>query len=73
MKIKAFIKPNAKLESVTIDQDNLYTIKVNAAPVEGQANLRAAKLLAQHFKVSKSKVVLEKGHKSRYKIFKIQI
>lgn len=77
MKIRAKVKPNSKKGPLIVQtQDEtgeIFEIFVRESAVEGRANLAVLKILAEHFKVSKSKVHLEKGTKSRIKIFEIEI
>ena len=73
MKIQVSVKPNSKQEFVGIGDDGVYIVRVNAPPVEGKANKRVIELLAKEFGVSKSKVTLRSGHKSKIKVFEIQL
>jgi uncharacterized protein (TIGR00251 family) len=71
MKINVKVKLKSKLESIeTIDEQN-YIVKVNAKPVDGEANTRVQELLSHYFKCPKSHVKLLKGHKSKLKVFEI--
>jgi uncharacterized protein YggU (UPF0235/DUF167 family) len=45
---------------------------VNAPPVDDKANHRVIELLAEHLGKPKSAIVLERGHKSKKKIFTIK-
>lgn len=47
MKITVVVKPNARHESVEIQGDGTYLIRVNAPPQEGRANERVIELLAE--------------------------
>ena len=44
---------------------------VKEAPEDGKANNKIAELLAQHFRVSKSKVKLLRGASGKLKLFEI--
>lgn len=71
MKIHAAIKPNSKhVESVAL-VDGVYEVRVKAFAIEGRANERVLELLATYFKISKSRIRLTKGAKSKYKVFEI--
>ena len=48
-----------------------YTVSVKEKPVEGRANEAIIKLLAEHFKVSRSQVRLISGATSKRKVFEI--
>ncbi|MEZ4870658.1 MAG: DUF167 domain-containing protein [Bdellovibrionales bacterium] len=72
MKLKVTVKPNSKNESVEFSED-VCTVRVNSPPVDGKANKRVTELLAKHYGVAKSKISLISGHKSKIKIFSIDI
>jgi uncharacterized protein len=71
MKIKVYIKPNAKKNEVLPQPDGSYIVRVNAPAVDGKANAQLIEVLAGHFKKSKSSVVLTVGARSRNKIVEI--
>ena len=71
MKITVKVKPNAKKESVELQPDGSYLVRVNAPPVEGKANERVVALLAEHLKKRKSALTLLSGHKGKSKIFSV--
>lgn len=76
MKIRCKIKPNSKkgnlIRKATDENGDFYEIFVRDPAVEGKANLAVIKLLAKEFNVSKSRVSLKTGTKSRFKIFEIE-
>ena len=76
MKIRCNIKPNSKkgnlIRKATDENGDFYEIFVRDPAVEGKANLAVIKLLAKEFNVSKSRVSLKTGTKSRFKIFEIK-
>ncbi len=63
--------PNSKRPRIEKDLFGGLHIYVNQPPLEGKANKAVAEVLAEHFKVSKSKVVLIRGEKSKQKTFLI--
>ena len=71
MKIFVKVKPNSKEERLEKMDENNYSVWVKEKPREGRANLAAIKILAEHFGVSKSNVILLKGRTSKQKIFEI--
>lgn len=71
-KIQVKIKPNSRVESIEKGEDGVYLARVNAPPIEGKANTRLIELLAQHFKVPKSKIEITQGTKSRIKTVTIK-
>ena len=72
MPIKIKVLPrSAKSEVVGEMADGVLKIKLTTPPVDGKANEELIKLLAKHFKVSKSSIEILKGLKSKNKIVEI--
>ena len=72
MKIKIQIIPNAsRNEVISRNDDGEYKVKVQAPPVDGAANKNLIKFIAGTVGVSKSKVRIVSGIKSRKKILEI--
>lgn len=73
MKILVRIKPGSKkgplVERVSDDELLVY---VKERAVEGQANDALIKILSDFFDTPKTRISIEKGHKSRQKIVKIE-
>jgi len=65
--------PNSRTNEVKELGVNVLKVKVAAPPIRGRANEELIKLLAKHFKVHKSSVILLKGLTDRKKIFGIGI
>ena len=76
MKIRCKIKPNSKkgnlIKRSQDENGEFFEIFVRESAIEGKANLVVIKLLSEEFSVSKSKVSLKTGVKSRFKIFEIK-
>lgn len=73
MQVYAIIKPNSKhREGVLEVSDGNLIIYTKEPPIEGRANQAAAKLVAEHFGVSKSSVRLVRGETSKYKVFEVE-
>ena len=49
-----------------------FEIFVREPAVEGKANAGVVKILSEHFGVAKTRISLEKGSKSKFKIFEIK-
>ena len=73
MRVKVKAKPKAKKEGVKKLSEELLEVRVNAPPEKGKANERIRELLAEYFKVPKSKVKLVKGETSKEKIFEVEL
>ncbi len=63
------IPPPLKLIS---DKADFYTVSVKERPVDGRANEAVTKLLAEHFKISRSQIKLVSGATSKSKVFEIK-
>lgn len=76
MKIRCKIKPNSKkgnlIQKSQDENGEFFEIFIREPAIEGKANLAVIKLLSEEFGVSKSKVSLKTGVKSRFKIFEIE-
>ena len=76
MKIRCKIKPNSKkgnlIQKSQDENGEFFEIFIREPAIEGKANLAVIKLLAKEFGVSKSRVSLKTGTKSRFKIFEIE-
>jgi len=71
MKLSIIVKPNSRQNLVTKNANDSYTVKLTALAKEGKANKLLIKLLSAHFKVSKSKILILSGEKSKRKIVEI--
>ena len=54
------------------EEQEWYTVLVKEQPIEGRANEAITKLLAEHFKVSRSQVRLISGATSKRKVFEVK-
>ena len=73
MLIGVHVIPNAKQAVVTKISETSYEIRVDETALRGRANRRLVEVLSDHFKVSKSRVSIVKGEKSREKIVEIDL
>lgn len=72
MRILCKVTPKAKSNEV-IEEEGFFRIRVTAAPEKGLANRACIKLLAKHFGVAQSQIILIKGETSRTKEFLIDL
>jgi uncharacterized protein (TIGR00251 family) len=72
MKIFVKARPNARANKLIELSPNTFEIHVTAPPVDGKANAALIELLADHFQVAKSQIILKSGGTSRTKLFEIQ-
>lgn len=72
MQVYVIIKPNSKhREGVLEGEGGALVVHTKAPAVENKANIAAARLIAEHFGVSKTSVKLLRGQKSKYKVFEV--
>lgn len=62
-----YIQPGAKRTEIVGMHGEALKIRLNAPPIEGQANEKLRQFMAQLFRVPVRQVVLKKGDKSRHK------
>lgn len=73
MKISVKVKPNAKQQKIEAIADGSLKISLKSPPVDGKANLELIHLLAKHFQVSKSQVMIKSGQSNKLKIVEILV
>lgn len=73
MYIKVHVTPGAKKESITKDSNDVYSISVKEPAKQNQANRRVIDLLAEMFSCNSSQVRMVTGHRSRSKMFSIDL
>ena len=72
MKVTVRVKPSSKKGPlVQPSLDGALLVYVREPALEGKANAAVRELLAEHYEVPKSKVVLIKGSTSKTKLFEI--
>lgn len=72
MKFNVRVTTKALQEKVIKNSNSNFSVYLTKSPQKGQANKALIKLLAKHFHLSKSKVRIVQGHKSRFKIIEIK-
>jgi uncharacterized protein (TIGR00251 family) len=71
LKIKVKVKPNSRENTVKEISKDYYEVRVTVPPEKGKANERVIKLLSDHLGIAKSRILIEKGQKSKEKIVEI--
>jgi len=66
------LRPRASRAGAGGVRDGALELRVCAPPVEGEANAAARELLAEFLGVSRSRVALQGGEKSRRKVFRVE-
>jgi len=59
--------PKSSQSKISLDQDGKVKVYLNSPPEKGKANQECLKLLAKKLGISKSKITLIKGIKTRQK------
>ncbi|MDO4902296.1 MAG: DUF167 domain-containing protein [bacterium] len=76
MKIRVRVKPNSKKGPMVAKSSDeigeILEIFTREPAVDGRANLAVQEILAEFCGVSKSKISLRKGKKSKIKIFEVE-
>jgi len=71
MLIQVRVTANAKAPQVTRVDDADFDVRVDEKAVEGRANKRLVEILADHFKVPRSRISIVRGAKSRDKVLQV--
>ncbi len=66
------VQPSAATTEIVSVQGEEASLRLNAPPVDGQANKELVKYLSKLLSVSKSQVGVASGHKSRNKVVSIE-
>jgi len=69
--IRVFVTPNAKQPRIVRVSEDYLEAWVDEKAVGGRANKRLVEILAEHFKIPKSRISIVRGAKSRNKIVQI--
>ena len=69
--IQVQIQPRSSRDQIVGFHDGKLKIKISTPPVDGKANHALIEFMAKALGVSKSKVEIVKGHKSKLKTIKI--
>lgn len=65
------VKPNSRKEIVEKIEKDRFIVRANAPAKEGKANKRAIELLSEYYGISKNRICLMRGNKSKEKEFDI--
>ncbi len=71
MKFSVEVRPHSRKSEAVKLADGDLKVFVKSPPAEGKANAEATALLARHFGVPKSSVVILKGARGRKKIVEV--
>ncbi len=65
------VKPGSKKGPLVLASGNVLTVYLREKPIDGAANTALIQLLAKHFRVAKSCVVIKSGARGRQKLVEI--
>ena len=66
------VKPGSKKGPLVLENNGELVVFLRERPVEGKANVALVQLLAKHFGVSRSRVVIKTGSRGRKKLVEIK-
>ena len=69
--LRVHVFPNARIDCVVGEHDGAIKIKLRAPAVEGKANVALIQFLAEQLNLPRNTIVLQRGHRSRDKLFRI--
>lgn len=67
------VKPGSFNDEIIIDDNNDWTVKIKAKPIDGEANVYLVNYLSKQFNINKSAIRIEKGTTNQYKTLSINI
>lgn len=65
------VKPNSKKGPLVVADGNQLTVYLREKPIDGEANTALVRLLAKHFDVPKTAILIKTGNRSRIKLVEI--
>lgn len=68
---QVYVKPNSKKGPLVVADGNQLTVYLREKPIEGEANAALIRLLAKHFDVPKTSVLIKTGQHGRIKLVEI--
>ncbi|MDR2812652.1 MAG: DUF167 domain-containing protein [Puniceicoccales bacterium] len=71
MRFNLKVIPNASRSELITEENGDLKVKVQTPPEDGRANKAVIQLLAKHFKVSKNRIKIIVGERSRQKIIEV--
>lgn len=73
MKIQVKVKPNSKQQKIEEEDEGTLIIFLKSPSVDGKANQGLIQVLAEKYKVAKSKIMIKTGTTSKTKLIEIQM
>ena len=70
--IEVRVFPRSARKRVTVDENGLVRLYINAPPVEGKANAECIALLAKRLDIPKSSIEIFRGERGRNKVIRLK-
>lgn len=67
-RLEVKVKPNARRNALTVQEDGSWLAELTAPPVDGKANAALIALVAKHFGCPKRAITVKSGAASRRKV-----
>jgi uncharacterized protein YggU (UPF0235/DUF167 family) len=67
-RLEVKVKPNARRNALTAQEDGSWLAEITALPVDGKANAALIALVAKHFGCPRRAVTVKRGATSRRKV-----
>lgn len=65
------VKPNSKKGPLVVADGDKLTVYLRERPIENAANLALVRVLADHFKIPKTSIIIKSGKHGRMKLIEI--
>jgi uncharacterized protein len=72
VKLSVRVIPNARRTEFSGRREGEVVLRLNAPAVEGKANRAAVEFIAKHFGISRARVTLVTGERTRHKVFELE-
>lgn len=69
--IQVKVKPRSRVSEVAEGADGIWIARLKSPPVDGKANDELIRLMARHFAVPRSAIIIKSGASARLKLVQI--
>lgn len=71
MKLSIYVQPGARKSEIVGLHDGLIKVKIKSLPVDGKANVEVIRYFAELLGITKNKITIVNGMKSRHKTLEV--
>ena len=71
IRVTVHVAPNARHESIFVEQDGIVTMRIRAPPLKGKANREIIRCFSKKLKIPNSRIRIVSGLRSDQKIIEI--